>query len=155
MIKIVDGDLLNATENIIGHQVNCQGKMNSGVAKAIREKFPIAYGAYIAEYNVHYNKRLLNDLLGRCQLVFTGTDKIVANLFGQFNYGYDGKQYTSVYALRMSLMSLKDKAQHLNASVALPYKIGSDRGGADWNEVYKIIDEVFSDYEVTLYRLKV
>ena len=37
MIKIIDGDLLNSEADIICHQVNCQGKMNSGVAKQIRE----------------------------------------------------------------------------------------------------------------------
>ena len=32
MIKVVKGNLLDATEHVIAHQVNYQGKMNSGVA---------------------------------------------------------------------------------------------------------------------------
>ncbi|WP_396136111.1 hypothetical protein [Brevibacillus brevis] len=36
-VKIVNGDLLQATEDIIGHQVNCQCVMGSGVAKFERE----------------------------------------------------------------------------------------------------------------------
>ena len=32
------GNLLNAPQKVIAHQVNCQGKMGSGVAKAIRDK---------------------------------------------------------------------------------------------------------------------
>ena len=31
MLKVIDGDLLDAKEDIIGHQVNCQGVMGSGV----------------------------------------------------------------------------------------------------------------------------
>jgi hypothetical protein len=50
------------------------------------------------------------------------------------------------------LIMLKKLAMENNLSVALPYKIGSDRGGADWNEVRAMIDEVFSDYQVTLYK---
>ena len=46
MIKVVKGNLLDATEAIIAHQVNCQRKMNSGVAKAIREKYPIVFDIY-------------------------------------------------------------------------------------------------------------
>lgn len=37
MIKIIDGDLLASTTDIIAHQVNCKGAFNSGVARAIRE----------------------------------------------------------------------------------------------------------------------
>ena len=36
---------------IIVHGVNCQGKMNSGVAKAIREAFPVVYEEYMKLYN--------------------------------------------------------------------------------------------------------
>lgn len=37
-VKIVNGDLLHATEDIIGQQVNCQGVMGSGVAKLMKER---------------------------------------------------------------------------------------------------------------------
>ena len=40
MVTVVKGNLLDAKETIIAHQVNCQRKMNSGVAKAIKEKYP-------------------------------------------------------------------------------------------------------------------
>lgn len=41
--EVIDENLLDAKNGIICHQVNCQGKMNSGVAKAIREKYPRVY----------------------------------------------------------------------------------------------------------------
>ena len=46
MVTVVKGDLLDAKETIIAHQVNCQKRMNSGVAKAIREKYPIVFERY-------------------------------------------------------------------------------------------------------------
>ncbi len=45
-IKIIDGDLFSTKSNYICHQVNCQGKMGSGVAKQIRTKFPTVYKWY-------------------------------------------------------------------------------------------------------------
>ena len=35
MIKTVVGDILDATEDIICHQVNCRGVMGAGVAKTL------------------------------------------------------------------------------------------------------------------------
>lgn len=148
-VTIIDGDLMLANEDIIGHQVNCMGKMNSGVAKQVRRKYERAFTEY--ESFIFRTAASGEHPLGKCQVVNVG-DKWVANLFGQENWGYDGKQYTDTKALMRSLESLKNFARDMKMSVALPYKIGSDRGGADWNEVLGIIENVFSDYEVTLYR---
>jgi len=38
MIKIINGNILDAKETFICHQVNCQGVMGAGLAKAIRNK---------------------------------------------------------------------------------------------------------------------
>ena len=37
MIKIIEGNIVNAKTDFIIHQVNCQGVMGSGVAKALRD----------------------------------------------------------------------------------------------------------------------
>ena len=37
MIKIIEGNIVNANTDFIIHQVNCQGVMGSGVAKALRD----------------------------------------------------------------------------------------------------------------------
>jgi O-acetyl-ADP-ribose deacetylase (regulator of RNase III) len=148
MIKVVEGNLLDATEDIIGHQVNCKGVMGSGVAKQLRDK----YGGLFREYKAYLNTYGYGKYaLGKCLFVSVVDGKIIANLFGQLDYGYNG-QFTSYTAIKESLGLLKSFAVDHKYSVALPYKIGSDRGGADWNEVYGIIDKVFEDYEVTLYK---
>jgi hypothetical protein len=38
-------------------------------------------------------------------------------------------------------------------NVAMPYKIGSDRGGADWDKIMDILLDVFTDVDLTLYKL--
>ena len=47
MVYFRKGDLLESECDYICHQVNCMGKMNSGIAKQIREKWPIVFQNYI------------------------------------------------------------------------------------------------------------
>ena len=47
----VIGNLLESDCDYICHQVNCQGKMNSGIAKSIRDKWPVVYNNYMTKYN--------------------------------------------------------------------------------------------------------
>lgn len=150
MIKVVVGDLLEAAEDIIAHQVNCQRKMNSGVAKQIRNKYPSAYDDYMS---LTLNE-MPEALLGRIIVSRVSTDKFVVHLFGQLAYGYDGKRYTRYDALYDSLSQLKSEAQAAGLSVAIPWKLGSDRGGADWDIVYKMIEKIFDDYEITIYKME-
>lgn len=64
------------------------------------------------------------------------------------------QRQTDYEALLSSLEKLKDYAQGNNKSVALPFGIGCGLAGGDWETVYKMIDEVFVDYEVTLYKFQ-
>ena len=50
MVHEIKGNLLDTNCQYICHQVNCQGKMNSGVAKAIRDKWPEVYIQYLKKY---------------------------------------------------------------------------------------------------------
>lgn len=150
MIKIVDGNLLAGKEDIKGHQVNALGEMNTGVAGLIRGQHEEAFIGY-KELCQQFDEP--SKLLGICQLVECSDGEIIANLFGQALYGYDGERYTDVPSLKEALMSLKNYAKENGLTVALPYRIGSCRGGADWSEVYSKIEEVFKDYYVTLYKL--
>lgn len=151
MILYSDGDVLEAAEDIIAHQVNCQGKMNSGVARAIRNKWPSAFNDYLRFYKSADDKE---SLLGKILLSQVEDNKFVAHLFGQYNYGYDGERYTSYDALYDGLTYIKNLAQKFDKSIALPFKIGSDRGGADWFVVQAMLESIFADYSVHLYKLE-
>lgn len=150
MIKIVNGDITKATEEVIGHQVNCSMAMGSGVARALMEKFPDLKNDYL-----RFSKRYATpeDRLGKMQIVGTPT-KLIANLFGQLSFGRSKTVvYTDYKALNKSLIDLKDYAKLREFSVCLPYGIGCGLANGDWDVVYPMIDEVFDGYEVTLYKL--
>lgn len=63
-------------------------------------------------------------------------------------------------AFRKSLMLLRDNTLPIiernvgsKPKIAMPYRIICDRGGGDWNTVYRIIEEELGDYDVALYEL--
>lgn len=146
MIRVVKGNLLDATEPVIAHQVNCQRKMNSGVAKAIREKYPVVFDEYL---NTEPNLGMVG---------YISVDRrYVANMYAQDMYGYDGKQYTNYEAFRQCCKDIvkvcKGTSEMEVLTVAMPYKIASDRGGADWDKIMDILLEEFKDVDLTLYKL--
>lgn len=146
-------DLLEANVDYICHQVNCQGKMNSGVAKAIRERWPIVYSTYLKTWQ-SAPRRL--QLLGTILLVdinmyepYWPKQPAIINMFSQEFYGYDGKRYTSYDAFDDCLQKIK-KTVPKGSKIAFPYKIGCDRGGGKWNIIFGLIGNALSeDYDVT------
>lgn len=152
MIKVVYGDLMQATEDIIVHQVNCKGVMGSGVAKQIKANFPEVFN----EYRGHAQSHDSVELLGTAQFVFSPSkNKIVANVFGQDSFGASRRR-TFESALIWGLIKVKEFAEDNNMSVAMPYNIGCALGGGDWNTVYEGIQAVFSDFDrdVVLYQFE-
>lgn len=147
MIKHIKCDIFESGADVICHQVNCQGVMGSGIAKQVREKYPVVY----EKYKVWCSTFPKDQLLGIAQFVETKKEhntpfKGILNLFAQYNYGYDGKCYTDYDALRHALHYIADGYMEVS-TIAIPYLMGCHRGGGDWNIVYKMIEEVFADYE--------
>lgn len=151
--KIVNGNLLDATEAMICHQVNCQGAMNSGVAKGIRNKYPEVFNQYLQAVSNH--RKSGEPLLGCCQYVDISSGngrQFCCNMFAQNRYGYDGRTYTSLEAFRECLEDINRVC--VGCSVAFPWKVGCVRGGADWDTVLPMICEVLKDVSsLTFYKL--
>lgn len=153
MIRVLEQDILLAGEQIIVHQVNCQGVMNKGIAEQIRKKYPSVYNHYKTKVNNFKKDNHQHLLLGSIQFVKVETDKWVCNLFGQERYGYN-ELFTSYCGLREALIQLKRVAIKREKSIAIPYFIGSGLAGGDINKIHQIIRDVFNDYPVSLYRLE-
>lgn len=154
MLHYKVGNLLDAPQICIAHQVNCQGVMGSGVAKAIKEKYPKAYEHYKRYCDIKSSK----ELLGTSQEVYCKIgERTVINLFGQQFYGYDGCCYTSYVALTTALDGAFKLVVSENRNygdpleIAVPYKMGCDRGGGDWKIVSKILEELSDKYDVDVY----
>lgn len=159
MIQIIEGNLFDTTASIIAHQVNCVGIMGSGVAKQIKKLYPRVFEQYQALCYGNCPGTLLG-IAQPCYL-FSNSNiesehKIIINLFGQKEFGYD-KQYTDISALSQALHGLKYfMVGRTEQRIALPYKIGCGRGGANWEkEVYPMIQSVFlkSKIDIELWKL--
>ena len=152
---ILKGNLLETPFEIIAHQVNCQGKMASGVAKQIREKYPWAYKDYIDALN----QNGADYMFGKSQLIWQGGHTI-CNIFGQYNYGYDRQQYTDYSAVnsafREAINNYRDgDADDLRQiTIAIPYKIGCDRGGGDWKVMKSMLENIEKDCYVVFVAYK-
>lgn len=147
---IEEDDIFNGFANIIGHQVNAQGKMASGIAKIIREDYKLAYNEYMKLFETDKDDE---SKMGKCQIV-NCCNKYIANLFGQKYYGRNPKvTYTNYDKLEEALLKLKDFAKGNNLIVSLPYNIGCGLANGDWdNEVLPRINKIFKDYYVLLYK---
>lgn len=136
------GDLLASSVDMIIHQTNCKGVMGSGIALSIRKKHPEVFRSY---QQLCLKKG--RELLGKAQFIKVSDGTIIANCFGQNNFGTHAQQ-TDYKALEHALVSAANYAAEMDlVRVGLPYKIGCVRGGGDWDTVYAIIQRTFRDYE--------
>ena len=149
MVMYKTGNILDAKENLICHQVNCRGVMGAGLAKDIKYRYPKVYNNYRSLFGDPYIET--SAFLGEVQYVEIEKDKYICNLFGQDYYGNNPFiTYTSYKALRSCLEKVKDVAIEHNYSIALPYKIGCGKANGSWVEVLNIIEEVFKDSGLTV-----
>lgn len=152
MIKIVEGNLLDSNANFICHQVNCMGVMGSGVAKQIKDKYPIVFEQY--KSLCESRKGCEGDLLGHVQYVAVAENKQVINVFGQLYYGRSSViQYTDMMSLKLALHSIA-KSIPTEYSIAMPYRLGCGLGNGDWGDVMDCIVTSFANHDLTLYRYK-
>lgn len=163
MLKHIRGDIFESKADCILHQVNCQGVMRSGVAKQVREKYPVVFQWYKARCDEDKKMReqtgqTKSNLLGLAQICYKENYRVgdpnmdtqaIVNLFAQDKYGYDGHCYTDYEALRKCLEYVNSHFK--GKSVAIPYLMACHRGGGDWSVVSKIIEETLTDCDVTLY----
>lgn len=121
-------DITTVQRGIIVHGVNCQGRMGSGVALAIRNKWPEAYNRYMM---LCRNTTKKENLLHTSQFVIVDEDLYVGNLFTQVFYGYDGKKYADLQAVKRTLEDAFKFAKGLQLPLYMP-KIACTRGGLNW-----------------------
>lgn len=157
MVTTKIGDLLQAEETIIGHQVNCYG-VAGGLAHWVFDKWPEAGSDYqqlvervhnIYKTSHHQISGVKSALLGFMQPTGELPDgHIIANLYGQFQPGADYRPK----ALEEALERLGDFARATGKSVALPYKISCGICGGDWDEVQQIIERTMEGVNCVIYR---
>lgn len=147
----VKGDLIQALKQgsvqCIAHQSNCFNTMGSGVALAIKNAFPEAYEADRKTIKGDEKK------LGGFTMAAT-VDGYIFNLYGQYNYGKDGKVYTKYAALESAFRNMAHTLRGIGftGTIGLP-KIGAGTGGGKWEVIEEIIREELKGWEVKIYEL--
>lgn len=153
MVKYVKGNLLDSGCDYICHQVNCQGVMNSGIAKQIRERWPEVYAFYRDRWEKTYHAGQAGGLyatdimLGSIDIValHDNTGRQVINMYSQARYGYDGSRFTSYDAFAKALEKIRMSTSY-NDTIGFPKNIGCGLGGGNWKVISALIEEILGDY---------
>lgn len=117
--------MLEDGNRVLLHVVNCQGVMGSGIAAQIKERVPQAFDIYRKEYK--RGALMLGDV------IFRGG---VASLIAQEQYGR-GKRQLNYGALSTTLhhVMMWDSTEFV-----VPYLMGCDRAGGDWEVVLEMLE---------------
>ena len=138
------GDILNATEDIICHQCNTKGTFDGGLAYQIKQVYPqcekqvidwLSYKEYFkGDYYLYVNKQ---------------DNKMIANCFTQ------NEDYTTNYEeLRKCFTKLKNNCIDMKQTICCPYKYGCGIASGNWNIVLRILEDIFTDYDISIYELE-
>jgi O-acetyl-ADP-ribose deacetylase (regulator of RNase III) len=160
LARIKINDITNITEGILVQGCNCQGVMGSGVALAIRNKYPEIYTTYKKLWDIRMELKL-----GSTQFCvgpeFTGQlpegyevwrvpglppKLVIVNAMTQYSFGKDGHKYVDYHAVGSCFQQVRAVAGHTNLPVYYPL-IGCGLGGGEWSEVWSKIDSALHDVE--------
>lgn len=135
-----EGNIFDSEAPVIGHGVNTQGLMDSGIAAQVKESFPSVFEAYsqVCEFG---------GLVGGTALVLQASEEEsdtplwIANIASQVEPGENAELKLLEDGLYDTVEQMRDMGLfHL----ALP-KIGAGIGGLDWDTV---LDAIESEAEV-------
>jgi len=134
-MKIIYGDLMNATETYLCHQCNCVTNRSKHLAKTVFTKFP---------YADVYSKREEPDQPGK--IIIRGDkekdQRLIIAMLGQFYPGKTKYPSSKKDGLQVRLDYFKsclEEMKHLKGSFAFPLKIGCGAAGGDWEKYFMAI----------------
>jgi O-acetyl-ADP-ribose deacetylase (regulator of RNase III) len=115
--------------------------MESGVALAIRNKWPKVY----EKYREHYKKAKL----GMIQIIHINYNLLIVNLFAQDRYGRK-ECHTDYDALTSCLQKVSNwhSENHQDLCIYIPYKMGCGNTGGNWDVVCSIIGENLQEFRI-------
>lgn len=146
-MKVKKGNLLESDCYYIAHGCNCQGVMNSGIAQAIRKKYPQTFTVYKI-FLIKYKDVALGKFVSSFE-----DDRIVYNALTQEFYGRDGKQYASYDAIEESLsriaVSIVSHETDHPPILGIPW-IGCGLGGAKKDKVLEILHKIEDKIHTTI-----
>ena len=180
-MKYVDGNLLDMAEqgkfDIIVHGCSCQNRMESGIAKQIRDRYPKAYmvdqltqkgdsGKLGCFTQSHIDGNRLSHPMeefgfpvdslddSSTGVIKTRYSFTLLNAYTQENYGYSHSIYVNYEAVSQVFKQIKllyDMNPMAPMRIGIPM-IGSGAANGDWTIIESIIADMnFSDLTVVCY----
>lgn len=145
------GDLLSVERGLIVHGCNAQGVMGSGVALAVKRKYPAAFREYQAAY---FDRELRVGAIVP-YLVSGSLEEpilVIVNAITQEYYGTERRQvdYDGVRKCFEQVAELARKTKLYDVHFPL---IGCGLAGGDWNVVAPIIEETLEGLHAHLWTL--
>jgi O-acetyl-ADP-ribose deacetylase (regulator of RNase III) len=144
-VKIIykKGDVTLAPEKVILHGCNAKGVMGSGVARAIRERYPEVY----TDYRLTFCRRGLN--LGELHRSWGRDGVLILNGITQGSYGL-GERHVNYEAVYNVLDAANDLHRTGVKAIAMP-RIGAGLGGGNWRIIEAMIEETSTNYQPVVY----
>lgn len=145
--------VLEKDSHVLIHVCNNRGVMGSGIAKEIKEKIPEAYRDYRRGYTTY------DWSLGSPLGIISSDHNSVINMTCQDGYyGWQGdfSKYRRIdYGKLVScLLGVKDWLRgEAYTTVVLPYKMGADRAGGDWQVIIELVREILGGYDIVVCEL--
>lgn len=144
MIKTVKKDLTTVNTGIVIHGVNCQKIMNAGVAKAIKNKWPIVETQY----------KNTKPVLGSIDVVEISPTLLIVNCYTQTFFGKSGI-FASTTAIEKCIKQTMELALARQLDIYSPL-IGCGYGGLDSKRdflpiVHNLHDTLLIDSDLTLH----
>lgn len=160
MITYIKGDLFSQHHPIIAHGCNAHGVMGSGVAKIVKEKWPMAFTKYNTICAEAFMEGREGSLLGT-NIVYVESDVTIVNCITQHSYGRIKSRYVSYDAVDTCMQSLASGMMMHGVSSVYPSKeyiampmIGAGLGGGNWKVIEAIINHRLRDIDVRVYHLE-
>ncbi|MGL4999429.1 MAG: macro domain-containing protein [Cetobacterium sp.] len=137
-----EGDIFTTTAPAIGHGVNVDGFMASGIAVTVRERYPEMYELY----RDHCKKGGMEPggmlLYGPAPL----DGKYIMNIASQDRPGKNAKYEW----LHQGLSTAMGACDHYGLDVLALPRIGAGIGGLEWDSVLQIIHHLAPHYRVDI-----
>jgi hypothetical protein len=151
MLKIVHGDLFEATEGYLCHQTNCVTKRSAHLSKTVFTRFP-----YADIYTGRTGKDIAGTIVVREDPKHDGP--IVVNMLGQVYPGesrFPTSKTDGVGARLGYFKSCLSYMLELDGDFAFPWRIACGAAGGDWAEYLEALVDFSRDAEgrVTVYKL--
>ena len=153
MVQIIDGNLLDFPNGIdfIAHSCNTQNVMGAGIARQIKDRYPIAY-----EADCH---AMHEDEVGLGSYSFAWTDatqtKGIYNMYSQDKLG--GERAVDYEGFYLALQNVanhiewQDKHDDEISSLGLPWMISCGLAGGSWNVIFSMINDILIDRKFKTY----